>query len=62
MEKKRHKVVINTPGHLHDDCEAIREYYGEPVAKILAPDMILAIKKHIERIKSEPKYILGEKR
>lgn len=61
MEKKKFELKIVFTGAVVDDLDQIREFYCEPLTKVLRVDVLEIIKKHKERIETPPDKILKKK-
>lgn len=60
-EQYRCRLKFDFAGEAADEIEMIREFYSEPVSKVLHIDILAVIKKHVERIKTPPSEFLIKK-
>jgi hypothetical protein len=61
MEKERFDLRMTFGGALTDEIEKIKDFYCEPLSKVLYIDVVALIRKHSERAKASPSELLIKK-
>ena len=61
VKKARYELKITFTGETAENMLRMREYYGEPITKILFPDIIAIVQKHKERMDTPANTFLKKK-